>query len=81
MNAKAQSVNVTLYGKPYTNEDLGAKDDIPIVRYDNDEVIISSDSLISNVTIVIKDEEGRVMHSTVTTVNRMGTNLFVPDVE
>lgn len=79
LNAKAQRGCVTLYGDQYTNEKPRSRDEIPIVRYDNDEVTVSSDSLIYNVTIVIKDEEGRVMHSTVTTVDKTGTNLFVPD--
>ena len=52
---------------------------VPTVTSDDDEVTIKSDSLIFDMTIVIKDQYGNVMHQSTQTVGPNETVLYVPD--
>ena len=57
----------------------GPHSGVPIVSSDDDNVIISCDSIIHDMTIVIKDQYGSVMHQSTQTVGPNETTLYVPD--
>lgn len=51
----------------------------PSVSYDDDEITIKSDSTIYDVSVVVKDQYGNVMHQSTQTVGSEGTVIYVPD--
>lgn len=78
LGAQAQIQYVKLY-----NDDLtcaGGRYEIPTINYDENSVVISADTLIYNVTVVIKDKCGNVIYSCVTTVNSAGIQVNIPQV-
>ena len=54
---------------------------VPIVTYDDDDVTIKSDSTITDVTVVIRDQYGNVMHQSTQTVGPAETTLYVPNTD
>lgn len=75
----AQNGNVQLYESNPKDKEGTHRNDVPVVNYDEDGVTLSSDSLISNVAIIIKDENGHVMCNEQTTLSPVEKVLFVPD--
>ena len=53
----------------------------PSVSYDDDEITIKSDSTIYDVSVVVKDQYGNVMHQSIQTVGSEGTVIYVPDTD
>lgn len=51
----------------------------PSVSYDDDEITIKSDSTIYDVSVVVKDQYGNVMHQSTQMVGSEGTVIYVPD--
>lgn len=51
----------------------------PSVSYDDDEITIKSDSTIYDVSVVVKDQYGNVMHQSTQTVGSEGIVIYVPD--
>lgn len=51
----------------------------PSVSYDDDEITIKSGSTIYDVSVVVKDQYGNVMHQSTQTVGSEGTVIYVPD--
>ena len=54
---------------------------IPNVTYDGDDVTIKSDSTITDMTVVIRDQYGNVMHQSTQTVGPAETTLYVPNTD
>ena len=54
---------------------------IPIVSSDGDDVTIKSDSTITDMTVVIRDQYGNVMHQSTQTVGPAETTLYVPNTD
>ena len=54
---------------------------IPNVTYDDDDVTIKSDSTITDMTVVIRDQNGNVMHQSTQTVGPAETTLYVPNID
>ena len=54
---------------------------IPNVTYDDDDVTIKSDSTITDMTVVIRDQYGNVMHQSTQTVGPAETTLYVPNTD
>ena len=54
---------------------------IPIVSSDGDDVTIKSDSIITDMTVVIRDQYGNVMHQSTQTVGPDETTLYVPNTD
>lgn len=52
---------------------------IPTVNNDGDDVNIRCDSTINNVNIIIKDQNGNIMHQSVQTISPIETTLSVQD--
>ena len=52
---------------------------IPTVSSEDDDVTLSSDSTIYNVTVIISDQYGNVMHQSTQTITPMESTIFVPD--
>ena len=52
-----------------------------VVSYDGDDVTIKSDSTITDMTVVIRDQYGNVMHQSTQTVGPAETTLYVPDTD
>mgnify|MGYP002516384194 CR=1 FL=1 len=75
-NVNAQTV--TLYYDK--GEDKPRKSEIPIVRYDDETVTISADSLLNDVYIIIKDEAGQVIYNGVEDITAEGKELNFPDL-
>lgn len=70
---QAQTKTVTLH-----NDDLvyqGGRYEVPTVDYDDEAVTISADTLINNVTIVIKDADGNIIHRQNTNVTPAETTI------
>lgn len=45
----------------------------PTVTYDDDEITIKSDSTIQDLSVVIRDQYGQVLHNSTVTVSQDGT--------
>lgn len=58
---------------------MGHRYSVPIVSTDGDDVIVKSDSIIENVTIIIKDQFGNIMHQSVQTITPDEFTISVPD--
>ena len=52
-----------------------------VVSYDGDDVTIKSDSTITDMTVVIRDQYGNVMHQSTQTVGPAETTLYVPNTD
>ena len=59
----------------------GPHSGIPIVSSDGDDVTIKSDSTIIDMTVVIRDQYGNVMHQSTQTVGPAETTLYVPNTD
>ena len=71
---------------PIIISDLGTRppvhnSGIPTVKEDGDDVIITCDSLINNVDVVIRDQYGNVMHQSTQTIGPNETTLYVPSTD
>ncbi|WP_337668433.1 DUF3244 domain-containing protein [Prevotella sp.] len=55
--------------------------EIPTVTSDGDDVTIKSDSTITDMTVVIRDQYGNVMHQSTQTVGPAETTLYVPNTD
>lgn len=73
----AQTKTVTLYSDVETTK--GHRYEVPTVKYDEDNVTISSDSLIYNAHIIIKDIEGNVIYNQKKMINPAETTLNIPE--
>lgn len=51
----------------------------PSVSCNDDEITIKTDSTLYNVGIIVKDQNGNVMHQSVQTVGQEGTVIYLPD--
>ena len=52
---------------------------IPTVSTDGDDVVITCDSTLYNVDVIISDQYGNVMHQSTQTITPMESTIFVPD--
>ena len=59
----------------------GPRYEVPVVTYDDDDVTITSDSTITDMTVVIRDQYGNVMHQSTQTVGPAETTLYVPNTD
>lgn len=59
----------------------GPHSGIPIVSSDDDDVTISCDSLINDVTVIIHDQWGNVMHRSTQTISPSETTIYVPNTD
>ena len=76
MNMQAQK-NVTLHwDDPETD---GHRFEVPTVKYDRDEVTISTDTLMYNAHIVIKDATGNTIYNKTKMINPSETTLNIPE--
>lgn len=73
---QAQERTVTLYNDDLENYDHSYE--IPTINYDDYHVTISANTLIYNVTVVIRDIAGNVIYRCTTTVNPADRILNLP---
>ena len=71
--------DVQLTDVHHPGNDVGHPCGHPSVSYDDDEITIKSDSTIYDVSVVVKDQYGNVMHHSTQTVGSEGTVIYVPD--
>jgi hypothetical protein len=71
-------VNVILYGRPQDGIYNSNKNEIPVVTYDDNTVTVTSDSLIYDAQIVIKDEYGNIVSSTQAQLSPAQTQIPLP---
>lgn len=73
---QAQTRTMTLHSSDI-DENLigGSRYEVPTVDYDDEAVTISADTLINNVTIVIKDADGNIIHRQNTNVTPAETTI------
>lgn len=50
----------------------------PTVTYDDDEITIKSDSTLNDLTVVVRDQYGQVLHSSTISISQDGTIIYVP---
>lgn len=74
--ADRKSVNLTSDHRPGGSQ--GHPSAHPTVTYDDDEITIKSDSTINNLTVVVRDQYGQVLHNSTVTVSQDGTIIYVP---
>lgn len=73
----AQEKTVTLHWDD--KKTGGHKIEIPTVKYDKDEVTISSDTIMYNVHIIIKDVNGNVIYNQKKMIDPAETTLNIPE--
>ena len=54
---------------------------VPNVTTDGDDIIIKSDSLLTDVTVVVKNQNGEVMHVSSETIDKVGATITVPNAD
>ena len=55
--------------------------EIPTVSQDGDEITFKSDTTLTDVLVVIKDEYGNVMHNSMIDISPIESTIIVPDNE
>lgn len=53
----------------------------PKVEYNDDEIIIKSDSVIYDINVVVKDQYGDIIHNSTITASQIGTIIYVPEYD
>lgn len=70
---------ITLYDNNHHDRNIPHRYEIPKVTHDDDIVTISSDSLISDMRVIIKDTHGNVMYDNRITINPSDNTIYVPE--
>ena len=78
--AFSQDVELTVVGPRNTTMN-DHRYSVPVVNVDGDDVTIKSDSTITDMTVVIRDQYGNVMHQSTQTVGPDETTLYVPNTD
>jgi hypothetical protein len=72
------NVTLTVYKDGIAISHNGHRDEIPVVTYDDNTVTVTSDSLIYDAQIVIKDESGNIVSSTQAQLSPAQTQIPLP---
>ena len=51
---------------------------VPNVSSEGGDITIKSDTLLTDVTVVVKDQYGSILHASSETIDNMGTTISVP---
>ena len=54
---------------------------VPNVTTDGNDIIIKSDSLLTDVTVVVKNQNGEVIHVSSETIDKVGATITVPNAD
>ncbi len=78
VHAQEKTVTLQCFG-PDDKTREGHRFEVPTVKYDKDEVTISSDTIMYNVHIIIKDVNGNVIYNQKKMIDPAETTLSIPE--
>lgn len=77
VNAKVEKVNLTV--DTHGTKGTGKPTEIPIVNHEDSTVTISYSTILPNVMIVIKDEQGRIVSTKNVNLSPMSYEVQLPE--
>ena len=77
LNAQSLSVSLVEVDHIIPNHN-GHRYEVPQVDVSDGDITIKSDTLLTDVTVVVKDQYGSILHASSETIDNMGSTISVP---